>query len=324
MSDSGSEVSGDEQLIKRNSQYGDGPITCLPGICISVINSGNVGVVQRLGRYIGYQDPGCIPYCPLLDTVQVVSVMVKLLSCTTDCKTRDNVTVRVSSAITYKVDKKTLKAAVFDIDNPEMQMQAYVDNVIRTLLPGLDLDEAYSNKDTLCKEILSELQKSMRPFGHLIINALVTDLSPNSEVLMAMNAINAAKRQREAATETAEAQKVLQVKAAEADAEAKFLAGSGISRMRQAMAQGVKESMQSMVTAGLSPQDAMHMMVTTQYIDTLKDFATNPNATAIMVPSGAGGARSVEDQVRSGFLTANALGGQRPAGRPMQLTMGHG
>eukprot|EP00928_Gymnodinium_smaydae_P033976 TRINITY_DN24188_c1_g2_i2.p3 TRINITY_DN24188_c1_g2~~TRINITY_DN24188_c1_g2_i2.p3 ORF type:complete len:135 (-),score=47.46 TRINITY_DN24188_c1_g2_i2:15-419(-) len=125
-----------------------------------------------------------------------------------------------------------------------------------------------------------------------------------------MNAINAARRNREAAAETAEAQKILAVKAAEADAEAKFLSGQGVARMRLAMAEGFQQSMQTMSSGGLTPQESMHMMVTTQYLDTLKDFANNPNSSSIMVPHGPGAVRDIERQVADGF--AGAAGAAKP------------
>ena len=58
----------------------------------------------------------------------------------------------------------------------------------------------------------------------------------------AMNEINAARRMREAAMEKAEAEKIQVVKGAEADAESKFLAGQGIARQRQAIINGLRES----------------------------------------------------------------------------------
>lgn len=259
-------------------------------------------------------------YCPCLDSISTVSLKVKQINCNTACKTQDNVTLTVSTTITYQVNKNMLNEAVFGIDDPQGQMQAYVDNVVRSILPTMELDQAYANKDTLCSQVLNGLSKSMAPHGYYIKNALVTDLSPDPLVLQAMNAINASKRQRMAATEQAEAQKVLLVKAAEADAEAKFLAGKGIANMRKAMADGVRESMESMTAAGLTPHDAMHMMVTTQYIDTLKDFAQNPNSSAIMVPSGPGAARDLEAQIRDGFITANNLS-SASSRAPKQLTM---
>lgn len=59
-----------------------------------------------------------------------------------------------------------------------------------------------------------------------------------------MNQINAAKRLREAAAEKAEAEKILQVKAAEASAEAKYLNGLGIARERKAIVEGLRDSVE--------------------------------------------------------------------------------
>ena len=53
-----------------------------------------------------------------------------------------------------------------------------------------------------------------------------------------MNEINAQKRLRAAANEKAEAEKIVQIKAAEADAESKYLSGYGVARQRQAIVNG--------------------------------------------------------------------------------------
>lgn len=60
------------------------------------------------------------------------------------------------------------------------------------------------------------------------MQTLLTDIEPAAKVKAAMNEINAATRMRSAAAQKAEADKIQVVKAAEADAEAKFLAGQGV------------------------------------------------------------------------------------------------
>ena len=57
-----------------------------------------------------------------------------------------------------------------------------------------------------------------------------------------MNQINAAKRMREAAHFKADADKIRQVKAAEADAEARYLSGKGVARQRMAIVEGLRDS----------------------------------------------------------------------------------
>merc|ERR1712003_240328 len=103
------------------------------------------------------------------------------------------------------------------------------------------------------------------------------------------------------------AQKLLQVKAAEADAESKYLSGQGMARMRVEMAKGFKQSMDAMSAGGLSAQEAMSMIITAQYVETLKDFASNPNKTAVMMPLDDPN-KDVESQVRDGFVAATKLG----------------
>merc|ERR1712238_127601 len=116
----------------------------------------------------------------------------------------------------------------------------------------MDLDEAFSAKDHMVLNILSSVKRSMSPHGYNIINVLITDLRPEHSVLQAMNEINAARRQRDAAADRGEADKILKIKAAEADAEAKYQSGLGIARMRKAVADGFKDSMTSISEAGIS------------------------------------------------------------------------
>merc|ERR1719251_649834 len=108
-----------------------------------------------------------------------------------------------------------------------------------------------------------------------------------------------AKRRRAAAEEQGEAAKTLEVKAADSDA--KHLSGQGFARMRVAIATGFKDSMNAMKEGGLSAQEAIHMMVTTQYLDTMKDFATNNSQSSIMVTHSPGAIEEIQKQVKSGF-----------------------
>lgn len=106
----------------------------------------------------------------------------------------------------------------------------------------LSLSRLPSTLQEIAQDVKTELTKSMDTFGFAIIQTLVTDIEPAAKVKAAMNDINAAKRLRAAAAEKAEAEKIQVVKAAEADAESKFLAGQGIARQRQAIINGLRES----------------------------------------------------------------------------------
>ena len=63
------------------------------------------------------------------------------------------------------------------------------------------------------------LDDVMRTYGYAIDQALVTDIQPDEKVKAAMNDINAAQREQVAATARGEAEKILKVKQAEAEAQ---------------------------------------------------------------------------------------------------------
>lgn len=244
-------------------------------------------------------------YCCPCTTVQEIDLAIQQILCNSDCKTKDNVTVVVSTAVQYRIHKQMVKIAVFDIADPVAQIKSEVDNVLRSTLPTMDLDEAFSAKDHMVINILRSVKKSMAPYGYDVINVLITDLRPEHSVLNAMNEINAARRLRDAAADRGEAEKILKIKAAEADAEAKYQSGLGIARMRKAVADGFKDSMSSISDTGISTEASMHMMIVTQYLDTLKEFANG--RSSIMVPTGPGAVRDIESQVRDGFLQTQTM-----------------
>jgi regulator of protease activity HflC (stomatin/prohibitin superfamily) len=139
------------------------------------------------------------------------------------------------------------------------------------------LDAAFESKDDIARAVFEQLQNVMKDYGYSIVNTLVTDLAPDSKVKASMNEINAARRLKEAASHQAEAEKVRQVKAAEAEAEARYLSGLGVARQRKAIVEGLKSSVSefSEEVTGASPKDVMDILLLSQYFDTLSVVGAN-------------------------------------------------
>ena len=124
----------------------------------------------------------------------------------------------------------------------------------------------------------------------MIINALVTDVVPDDRVKSAMNEINASRKMKEASLEKAEGQKVLAVKAAEADADSKYLSGLGVARQRKAIVDGLRESIVEFQgnVQGTNSKDVIDLLLLTQYFDMLKDVGNNPNCSTVFTPPAVG------------------------------------
>ena len=114
---------------------------------------------------------------------------------------------------------------------------------------------------------------------------------------------------REAAKEKAEAHKISIVKAAEAEAEAKFLAGQGIARQRQAIIAGLRASVVEFANdvPDITNQEIMSMMMMTQYFDTIKDVGMHSKNGTIFLPHQPGALSDIANQVRDGALQAQVM-----------------
>merc|ERR1712070_142227 len=130
-----------------------------------------------------------------------------------------------------------------------------------------------------------------------------TDLRPDDKVRNAMNEIDANRRLRVAAAEKAEADKVLKVKAAEAEAESKFLQGQGIARQRTAIVEGLKHAVGGDGT--MDPKNVQELLLITQYFDTLEKLS-NGQATTVFMPHSVGNLSSIADDIRNGSMQAAA------------------
>ena len=156
--------------------------------------------------------------------------------------------------------------AFYALTNPAQQITAHVYDVMRSQLPTLELDAVFEAKEDLALAVKSQLSETMSAFGYQILQTLITDLDPDQRVKNAMNEINSAKRLKFAVAERAEGDKILQVKSAEAEAEAKYLSGVGVAKQRKAIVDGLKSSIVDFAggVKGSSTKEVMDLLLLTQ------------------------------------------------------------
>ena len=300
--------------------------------CIACISTGEMGIVESMGKFSRVAGPGPNFLCwPVQNMAGKLSTRVQQLNVSTDTKTKDNVTVTLMVAVQYRVINESIIGedgadmarggadeitenhgiwrAYYKLTDIGRQLTPYVEDVVRSEVPRKTLDEAYESKEAVALAIKSALQHEMRRYGYEIVNALVTDLQPDRRVQDAMNQIEAQRRMRMAAQEKAEADKILAVTAARAEAEAKELSGQGVARQRKAIVDGLKESVLQFNegVVGTSPADVMQLMMVTQYLDMLKDVGTKEGAKTLFIPHSPGAVGDIQSQMRQGFLEANQV-----------------
>eukprot|EP00920_Eleutheroschizon_duboscqi_P021290 GHVT01050108.1.p1 GENE.GHVT01050108.1~~GHVT01050108.1.p1 ORF type:complete len:231 (+),score=44.63 GHVT01050108.1:59-694(+) len=169
----------------------------------------------------------------------------------------------------------------------------------------MDLDRVFESKDDVASAVKDSLKQTMDAFGYTIVKTLVTDVNPDERVKRAMNEINASKRNRIAAQEKAEADKLFAVKRAEAEAQAKFLQGEGIARQRKAIVEGLRESVCDFTNqfSGLEASEVLDLVLVTQYFDTLKDLSSSSGHQTVFVPHNPGSLHVLAAELRAGVMS---------------------
>lgn len=156
--------------------------------------------------------------------------------------------------------------AFYALTNPAQQITAHVYDVMRSQLPTLELDAVFEAKEDLALAVKNALSETMSGYGYQILQTLITDLDPDQRVKNAMNEINSSKRLKFAIAERAEGDKILQVKSAEAEAEAKYLSGVGVAKQRKAIVDGLKSSIVDFSDGvkGSSTKEVMDLLLLSQ------------------------------------------------------------
>jgi regulator of protease activity HflC (stomatin/prohibitin superfamily) len=271
------------------------------------VNTAEVAVITRFGKFLRVADPGLNWKLPLFDTISgTVSLRVNQISLTMETKTKDNVFVTIPISVQNRVRPEKVYDAFYKLSDPTAQIKSYVEQVILGHVPGMTLDEVFASQSSIAAAVKLELDADMATFGFEIVNVLVTDIVPDQKVKSAMNDINAAQREQVAANARGEAEKILVVKKAEAEAESKALQGQGIANQRKAIIEGLQVSIEQFqkVVDGASSRDVMQLVMVTQYFDTLKSIGESDKTNTLFLAHTPSAVKEVSEQILDSMLVA--------------------
>jgi len=274
------------------------------------VETAQVAIVQRLGKFARVAGPGLNWKTPFIETVvRRMSMKVQQFDVKVETKTQDNVFVQIPVSIQYKVIPDSVEAAFYKLTDPVKQIESMVYNVVLGHVPKMKLDDTFLNQAAIANDLRDNLDASMKEYGYSIVKVLISDIVPDQKVKAAINDINAAQREREATVSRAETNKLLLVKQAEAEAESKRLQGEGIANQRKAIISGLKDSVEDFAKTvpGSTPQDVMQLVLMTQYFDTLKDIAANDRSNTVLIPHTPNTLTDLFSQIRNAVITGTEM-----------------
>jgi regulator of protease activity HflC (stomatin/prohibitin superfamily) len=301
-----------------------GLITLFLFSAIFTVKQQTAAVIETFGKFSSIRQSGFQIKIPIIQRIAGrLSLKIQQLDVIIETKTKDDVFVKLKVSVQYKVIKSKVEDAFYKLDYPHDQITSYVFDVVRAEVPKMILDDVFLRKDDIAIAVKSELNEAMMTYGYDIIKTLVTDIDPDAQVKEAMNRINAADREKTAAQYEGDAQRILIVERAKAEAESKRLQGQGIADQRREIARGLEESVEVLNKVGINSQEASALIVVTQHYDTLQSIGQQTNSNLILLPnSPQAGSQMLNDMVAS-FTASNQIGEAMKNPKPKKLEEGN-
>ncbi|WP_442264848.1 SPFH domain-containing protein [Tenacibaculum sp. ZS6-P6] len=274
-----------------------------------IVKQQTAAIIERFGKFHSIRQSGLHIKIPLVDRIAgKLSLKIQQLDVIVETKTLDDVFVRLKVSVQYKVIKDKVYDAFYKLDYPHDQITSYVFDVVRAEVPKMKLDDVFVKKDDIAIAVKSELNDAMMEYGYDIIKTLVTDIDPDAQVKAAMNRINASEREKIAAQYEGDAQRILIVEKAKAEAESKRLQGQGIADQRREIARGLEESVEVLNKVGINSQEASALIVVTQHYDTLQSIGEETNSNLILLPNSPQAGSDMLNNMVASFTASNQIG----------------
>lgn len=286
---------------------------------VRVVQQGYVGVVKRLGQFLGSRPPGLVFLVPLIDDLQLVDIReTPRTGDKQDVITRDNVTVSVNATIFSQV--VDAKLALFSVSNYFIAIDQLSRTTLRAIFGGMTLDEALSQRERINAQLQQQMESVTDKWGIRINRIEIVDIAPPQQILNALALQKTADQekralilksegQQQSAVNIADGAKQAAIKTAEGDKQAAILRAEGA---RQAAILEAEGRGQAITTVYKSIHDASPdpTLVSILQLDTLSKFAASDNAK-IVVPYESMGLLGAVQMIR-GVLDSAPTGGSPP------------
>ncbi len=283
---------------------------------VRIVQQGYVGVIKRLGQFLGSRPPGVVFLVPLIDDLQLVDIReTPRTGDKQDVITRDNVTVSVNATIFSQV--VDAKLALFSVSNYFIAIDQLSRTTLRAIFGGMTLDEALSQRERINAQLQQQMESVTDKWGIRINRIEIVDIAPPQQILNALALQKTADQekralilksegQQQSAVNIADGAKQAAIKNAEGERQAAILRAEGT---RQAAILEAEGRGQAIATVYKAIHDAAPdpTLVAILQLDTLSKFAASDNSK-IVVPYESMGLLGAVQMLR-GVLDAAPTGG---------------
>jgi regulator of protease activity HflC (stomatin/prohibitin superfamily) len=210
---------------------------------IRIVRPTRRGLVERLGKYHRYSNPGFHVIIPGIERMFQVDVREVLVDAQPqEIITNDNLNARVDAQVYLKVksDEESVKASQYNVRDYEDQIVNLARTTLRNIIGTLSLKSANSERGKINDALRSTLKVETASWGIEILRTELKEIDPPQDVQETMNKVVKAENEKIAAVDFATAAETQ----ADGLRRAEIKKAEGVKRGKVLAAEGEAEAIQ--------------------------------------------------------------------------------
>ncbi len=199
-------------------------------IGIKIVRPTERGLIERLGKYHAYANPGFHWVIPIIDRIFIVNVTEQMVDAEPqEIITNDNLNASVDAQVYFRVksDEESVKGAIYNVNNYKWQIVNLARTTLRNIIGTLTLKSANSERGKINAELYDTLFTETRSWGIEIVRTELKQIDPPRDVQETMNKVVKAENEKIAAIDSATAAETV---------------ADGVKRAKIKEAEGFKQS----------------------------------------------------------------------------------
>jgi len=204
---------------------------------IRIVRPTHRGLIERLGKYNSFANPGFHWIIPVIDRLFRINITEQMVDAQPqEIITNDNLNASVDAQVYFKVksDEESVKGSIYNVNNFQLQIVNLARTTLRNIIGTLTLKSANSERGKINAELYKTLHNETQTWGIEIVRTELKEIDPPKDVQETMNKVVKAENEKIAAIDSATAAETVadgvkraKIKEAEGYKQSKILAAEG-------------------------------------------------------------------------------------------------
>jgi regulator of protease activity HflC (stomatin/prohibitin superfamily) len=206
------------------------PVVLLFFAGIKIVRPTQRGLIERLGKYHNFANPGFHWIIPVIDKLYLINVTEQMVDAEPqEIITNDNLNASVDAQVYFRVksDEESVKSSIYHVNNYKWQIVNLARTTLRNIIGTLTLKSANSERGKINAELYNTLHNETQTWGIEIVRTELKEIDPPKDVQETMNKVVKAENEKIAAIDSATAAETV---------------ADGIKRAKIKEAEGYKQS----------------------------------------------------------------------------------